>query len=211
MELTREFIKSKFVAFNSEYFGGKLRMPRFEVIHTKNMLGKCDWETIGGIRTNYVICISDYYMLGEKKYCNIILHEMIHLHIRQNGIKDTRRHHGAVFYSIADRINRCGWNISRTDDVTGYETAERKTYYLVAFLDSKNRYFLMAYNPKKEGYYLSYFAKKAFHFRQPVWFTSDDSKRYGSLTTCQTSVRGRYISKAEYEALQRLYMPSLAV
>jgi hypothetical protein len=211
MQLTTDFIKKNFIVFNNEYFEGKLRMPEFKVVHTKCRLGLCDWKTISGVRTNYTISISDYYMFGEKKYQNVILHEMIHLYIRQNNIKDTRAHHGQVFYSIATRINRHGWNISRTDSVEGYDTAKKKIYSLVAFEDSKGKYFLMAYNPKKESYYVGYFAKCSWHFKNPVWFTSDDSKAFGSLTECRSGVRGRFISKEDYSALQKKYSLPLAM
>ena len=211
MELTADFIKEKFIRFNNDYFDGKLRMPRFEVMRTKSMLGQVKWDVISGITTNYAIRISDYYNFGEKKYCNVILHEMIHLYIRQNNIKDSRRHHGRVFYGVADRINAHGWNIARTDAVEGYGTKVEKTYYLVAFKDSKNSYFLMAYNPKKEGYYISRFAKYSWHYQNPVWFTSTDSKAYGHLTTCQSGVRGKFIGKSVYEGLRTKYALPLAM
>ena len=211
MELTTDFIKKNFILFNNEYLDGKLRMPEFKVIHTKSRLGLCSWKTTSGVKTNYAISISDYYMFGEKKLQNVILHEMIHLFIRQNNIKDTRPHHGQVFYSIANKINKQGWNISRTDSVEGFDIRKEKIYSLVAFEDSKGKYFLMAYSPKKESYYVSYFAKYSWHFKNPVWFTSDDSKAYGSLSECRKGVRGRFISKEKYSALQTKYGLPLAM
>jgi hypothetical protein len=211
MQLTEDFIKKNFIVFNNEYFDGKLKMPKFRVMHTKSRLGLCSWKNTSGVKTDYTISVTDYFVFGEKKLQNIILHEMIHLYIRQNGIKDSRTHHGRVFYSIADKINRHGWNIARTDSVNGYETKEKKTYHLIAFKDSKDKYFLMAYNPKYESYYVSYFAKYPYHFKNPVWFTSDDSKAYGSLSECHRGVRGRFISKEKYNALQGKYALPLAI
>ena len=211
MELTTNFIKENFIVFNNRYFDGKLRMPRFEVIHSKSLLGQLNWDDTGGIITDYVIRVSDYFNRGEKGVQNTILHEMIHLYIRQNKLKDTRTHHGAIFYREADRINKDGWNISRTDSVKGYGIKDKKTFYLVAFKDSKGRYFLMSYNPKKEAYYLTKFTKYSWHYIDPVWFTSTDSKAYGHLTTCQSGVRCEYIPKASYDALQRKYSLPLAI
>ena len=82
---------------------------------------------------------------------------------------------------------------------------------MVAFEDSENKYFLMAYSPYREKYYLSYFAKYPNHFKNAVWFTSDDSKAYGRFTTCYRSVRGYFISQEEFKALQTKYAMLIAI
>lgn len=119
MTLTIDFISSKFSLFNREYFGGVLDMPEFRIVRVKSYLGRYHWKYGGygsdGCRLllESVIYISDRYDRSEFEYCNTLLHEMVHLYIRQKGIRDSRSHHGEVFYSIASRINReGGWRIS---------------------------------------------------------------------------------------------------
>lgn len=201
MALSIEFIESNFDRFNKDYFNGELKKPRFEIMHTKSLLGQCKWDNVCGEKRNYRIRVSDYYAFSDSGYQNTILHEMIHLYIRQKGIKDTRRHHGAVFYHHADRINKHGWHISRTDSVRGLDLTsdEVKTYHLITFKDGRGRWFLMAYNEKYRYYFERLFNKHASYYTDVVWFTSTDNKKYASLTQCRSSVRGRFIPKSEYE------------
>lgn len=203
MTLNIEFIESNFDRFNRQYFNNELVKPAFEIMHTKSLLGQCKWKNVNGQRRNYRIRISDYFASPEKQYQNTILHEMIHLYIRQKGIKDTNRHHGAVFYSHADRINRDGWHISRTDSVEGLDLTSDEvfTYHLIAFRDELERYFLMAYNPKYKYDFQRRFSRYPNHYQDAVWFTSTDNKKYASLTQCRKSIRGRFITKNVYDSI----------
>lgn len=211
--ITIQFIERNFDKFNSEYFNNELVKPAFEIMHTKSLLGQCKWDRRNGKRVNYRIRISDFFVRTEKDYQNTILHEMIHLFIRQKDIKDTRAHHGKVFYEYADFINQYGWNIARTDSVSGCEISDKETvtYYLVAFKDSRDKYFLMRYDPTRKGGYLKKFAKYSYHYKMPVWFTSTDNRKYASFTKCRTGVRGRFITEQEYLSLKERYAVREAV
>ena len=136
---------------------------------------------------------------------------MIHLYIRQNDLEDDRRHHGHVFYSIADRINRDGWNIRRTDDRSGLEinTTKKITYHLAAFIDTTGKYFLMRYNPKNKSEFVSKFAR--YGYTGIIWFTSTDNKKYATFRECRKSVRGWFITKGEYKEIEEMYKERLAV
>ena len=140
---------------------------------------------------------------SDKDFCNTILHEMIHLYIRQNNIKDTRPHHGKVFYQIADRINQYGWNISRCDSTEGCEltSKEKVTYNMVTYINRNGKYFLMRYNKKKESFYLRLFMK--YKHKGIVWFTSTDNKKYAHFPECRTGCRGWFITKGEYDELAK--------
>lgn len=213
MEITINFIEKNFVRFNKEYFHNELDMPRFEIMHTRKLLGQCKWDNSHGKRINYRIRITDYFDFDEKKYQNILLHEMIHLFIRQKDIKDTRRHHGQVFYDYARLINEFGWNISRTDSIEGIDLAsdEVKTYHLITFKDSKGKFFLMAYNPKYRAYFERLFNRHANYYTNVLWFTSTDSKKYASLTLCRSSIRGRFISEKVYNEIADMFEIRLVV
>lgn len=207
--LTLQFISDSFNRFNVEYFEGKLNVPTFEIMHTKSVLGQCTWKWnrnyFTGEKTPYAfrIRISNMFNRTEVDYQNTILHEMIHLYIRQNNIKDTNKHHGKVFYSIADRINRQGgWHIARTDSVAGCGLSNRwdkKTFYLAAFKDGNNgKYFIFGMNKNYLEYYKRYFQNYPKHYLDAVVFTSTDDTKYAHFSECRRGIRGYYISKEEY-------------
>ena len=122
MALTLSFIAEQFDNINKKHFNNDLLKPRFEITHVKSYLGQYHWKYSYDSRIfrESVIRISDMFDRSESDITNTIAHEMIHLYIRQNKIKDTNKHHGRVFYSIADRLNReGGFHIARTDSVSG--------------------------------------------------------------------------------------------
>lgn len=211
MDITLDYIKRNFDTFNTKYFCGKLITPTFRITNVKSYLGQLSWKTVNGKRTNYVISISVMYDRSDKDFCNTILHEMIHLFIRQNNIKDTRPHHGRVFYQIADRINQDGWKISIYDSTEGCElrSNETVTYNMVTYINRDGKYFLMRYNKKKESYYISLFMK--YKYKGVVWFTSTDNKKYSHFPECRTGCRGWFITKGEYNELESKYKYSEAV
>ena len=104
MELTIDFIADNFQMINELYFNNELETPRFEITHVKSYLGQYHWQyDMFGEFMDSVIRISDMFDRTEEDIINTIAHETIHLYIRQHHIKDTRPHHGKVFYSIAAR------------------------------------------------------------------------------------------------------------
>ncbi len=211
MDITLDYIKSNFDKFNVMYFNGKLITPKFMITKAKSYLGQLSWKCINGERTNYIISISGLFDRSDKDFCNTILHEMIHLYIRQNNIKDTRPHHGRVFYQIADMINQHGWNISvygKTKDCK-LTSKEKVTYNMVTYITRDGKYFLMRYNKKKESFYIRLFIK--YNYTGIVWFTSTDNKKYSRFPECRTSCRGWFITKDEYDELAKKNKYSEAV
>lgn len=208
MVLTIGFISENFHKFNKEYFNDELQTPSFEITRVKSYLGQYHWKySFDGDLIENVIRISNMFDRSETDYQNTIIHEMIHLYIRQNHIKDTRRHHGRVFNSIADRINRQGgWHIARTDSIEGCGLTDKssvQTYYIGCFYSGgSKKYFKFRINPKYLEYYKNKFDKYQKHYQDAFVFTSEDDKAYAHYSQCHSAVRGYYISKNEYDTLK---------
>ena len=96
MALTLDFIKEQFNVINRKYFNNGLLTPRFEITHVKSYLGQYHWHYSYDSRIfiDSVIRISDMFDRSDADIINTVAHEMIHLYIRQNKIRDTRPHHG---------------------------------------------------------------------------------------------------------------------
>lgn len=205
MELTIKFIRENFEVINELFFDNKLITPKFEIMHTKNLLGQCCWQWSYGKCVNFRIRISDMFDRTEDDIVNTIAHEMIHLYIRQNNITDTRPHHGQVFYSIADKLNmEGGFHIARTDSVEGCGLKNKKgeTYYICCYKDDEGRYFKFRINPRYYNNYIAIIEDHPRHFGKAFIFTSTDDKAYASMPQCRTGVRGSFIDAFEYEFLK---------
>lgn len=202
MRPTIEFMRENFKVFNKEYFNNELRTPKFEVTKTKRIMGQfCyNWG-------DYIIRLSAYYDRTEFHLKNTLIHEMIHQYIRQKGLKDTRPHHGKVFFSIADRINAAGgWEIKRcSTDNELVSTKTDKTYYLMVMkLVKENKYFLISVQGDKIGYFDNYLSTYRDYFSGVFFFTSTDNK-YDRMNVCRRRIRGCYITEEEYNRLKTVH------
>ena len=207
MALTIKFIEENFAKINELFFDSSLKTPRFMITHVKGYLGQYSYRR--NIFTNKLedslICISDYYDRCDDDIVNTIAHEMIHLYIRQNNIKDTRPHHGKVFNKLADELNeKMGFHIARTDSVKGCgirNKANKKTFYVVNFYCSnENKYFQFVINKNYIGYYVKRIEMIPLFYRKAIIFKSEDDKAYAHYRVCRKSVRGWYIDKKTYES-----------
>ena len=201
MALTLEFIEQQFNVINKKHFDGKLLTPRFEITHVKSYLGQYHWHYSYDERIFWdsVIRISDMFDRSDADITNTIAHEMIHLYIRQNKIRDTRPHHGRVFNSIADRLNReGGFHIARTDSVAGCglrNKAERKTYHVICYKTRDGKFFQFVINKNYLNYYIDRIECCPTHYRDAYIFTSTDDKRFAHYPACRSGVRGFYIEQ----------------
>lgn len=213
MEITTEFISEKFKEFNAEYFEGKLNTPRFEVMHTKSLLGELHFDSFWSVYRHkwviygYAIRISDYYNRPQHYVEETILHEMIHLYIAQFKLKDTRTH-GKIFYSIADRINKQGgWNIARV----------HKGEVLVPRETKNDGYWVGCYRSVDMKKYVSFVMSKSKieYFKKQLsscpnlcadWFIfhSYDNAAFGHYPKCRRRIRGWFISEEEFNKYKKV-------
>lgn len=204
--LTIDFLKENFKVINELYFNNELVEPRFEITHVKTYLGQYHWRYNwdNTILNESVIRISDMFDRTDDDIVNTLAHEIIHLYIRQNRIRDTRPHHGRVFYSIADRLNHeGGFHIARTDSVVGCglrDKTNKKEFYVGCYKSaSTGKYFTFVMNKNYVGYYKNIFERYAYHYKDPFIFVSTDDKAFAHYTQCRRSIRGYYIDKEMFD------------
>lgn len=109
MKPSRTFAKEAFGRFNALIFGSDLPVPTFRLTHARTFRGKlCYTHTT---RFGKRIC-SDFEMrlsldfdLAAEEWEDVVIHEMIHLHIAYKGIRDSSSH-GPVFRKMMAEINR---------------------------------------------------------------------------------------------------------
>lgn len=199
MELTICFIRESFHKYNKKYFNSELIEPNFSIINTKTILGRFRAKNSFYGNKLYTIEISKFYNRNEKQYDNTIIHEMIHQYIKQKGIKDTSSH-GYYFKSIAERINRDGWEIYRCNSMENIDinANNRKEYHIFIFKDKNDKYFLFSSAKSSVDSFKVYFKT---YKREYKYFTSFNSIAYGRLPACRCSFRGKFITKEEYDNL----------
>ena len=124
MIVTKKWIEKNYNEFNRRYFDGVLPQVKFHTSHSQRRWGYAAYvyDMVNNTVTPYSLTISNYYDTSERVKQNTLLHEMIHIYeyytyperfVRHR--KHERRYdaHGKFFQTIARRINRDGWNISK--------------------------------------------------------------------------------------------------
>lgn len=195
MVITIDFIKNSFLKYNQKYFNNELLTPAFAINRRKSILGSMSWET-NYFGETFTIAISKYYDRSAKEFDNTIIHEMIHLYIRQNKLKDTSSH-GKLFKSIAKRINKDGWNIQAYDSVlmakSQYNTRQEIHIFITTF---KFRKFLFTCKKKYAPSFKSWLENNNKKFE---YFVSNDGSKYGVFPMCRTNICGMYLNNEQYE------------
>lgn len=147
MKPTTDYIAARFAEYNSLLFGGKLPVPQFRSGNARSMLGHLKYRRrrslLGRVHySDFVLTVSARFDLPEEEVQDTIIHEMIHLYILSNGIRDTSSH-GRVFRSWMQKINtEYGRHISISHRFTSEELAAdthlRKHYFCVCeFTDGR--------------------------------------------------------------------------
>lgn len=207
-----------FKRFDQEYFGGKLPLPELGLTRAKTRLGQVAFKrsTRWG-RTkiyDFKLSMSTYYDMTDKQAKSVLLHEMIHYIIGYTGLKDTAPH-GVVFRGMMDSLNRkYGWDIRVMTSTKGWKVsenvvarkkaAEPQTYLILAVEMKDGKHFLSRVSPR--------FARSlerqlltAKEVSSHNWYTTQES--YFADFPQVRSLRGRRITKADFEKLRNVLTP----
>ena len=205
MTLTINYIENAFDKYNALYFNDMLTAPRFRIINSKRNLGTLSirYDLLG--RKVHTLSVSRYYDRTEKQYDNTIIHEMIHLYISQMNIIDNGSH-GRRFKAECARINKYGWDLSRTTDISGWKLSEEAqkrldnklsnaTYEIIVYqmYDTDNTQFIFKVAKGKALNYYNHLKYKCKAVKVKYFKTNDNI--FESLPTCRCRIRGRRIDK----------------
>lgn len=207
-----------FKRFDQEYFGGKLPLPELSLTRAKTRLGQLAFKRASRWgRTklyDFKLSMSTYYDMTEQQAKSVLLHEMIHYIIGYTGLKDTSPH-GVVFRGMMDNLNRkYGWDIRVMTSTKGWKVSERvaekkkakgpQTYLMLAIELKDGKFYLSRVNPG--------FARRiekqlpmVRELRSHRWYTTQES--YFEDYPQVRSLRGRRITKNDFEKLQNVLVP----
>ena len=207
-----------FRRFDEDYFGGKLPLPELGLTRAKTRLGQMAFKrAIRFGRTklyDFKISMSTYYDMTDKQAKSVLLHEMIHYVIAYTGLKDTSSH-GIVFRGMMDNLNRkYGWEIRVMTSTKGWKVSERveakkkaagpQTYLMLAIEMTDGKHFLSRVNPVFASRIERQLASVR-EVRSHQWYTTQEA--YFEDYPQVRSLRGRRISKADYEKLLHVLTP----
>lgn len=207
-----------FRRFDHDYFGGKLPVPELGLTRAKTRLGQLAYKraTRWG-RTklyDFKLSMSTYYDMTDRQAKSVLLHEMIHYIIGFTGLKDTAPH-GIVFRGMMDNLNRkYGWDIRVMTSTKGWKVSGRvkerqkakgpQTYLMLAIEMQDGKHYLSRVNPS--------FARRiesklvlVRELRSHRWYTTHEP--YFEDYPQVRSLRGRRISKSDFEKLRNVLIP----
>ncbi len=99
-----KFMKEKFSSFNKLIFSSSLPAPYFKVREARSYRGKFIHDRSPLYGDIYTIILSKSFNLEERELEDVMIHEMIHLHIAYSRINDSSSH-GPQFRALMHRIN----------------------------------------------------------------------------------------------------------
>ena len=218
MIVTSDWMEEWFKRFDQEYFGGKLPLPELALTRAKTRLGQLAFKRASRWgRTklyDFKLSMSTYYDMTEQQAKSVLLHEMIHYIIGYTGLKDTSPH-GVVFRGMMDNLNRkYGWDIRVMTSTKGWKVSEQvaekkkakgpQTYLMLAIELKDGKFYLSRVNPG--------FARRiekqlpmVRELRSHRWYTTQES--YFEDYPQVRSLRGRRITKGDFEKLQNVLSP----
>lgn len=207
-----------FRRFDHDYFGGKLPVPELGLTRAKTRLGQLAYKraTRWGRTKLYAfkLSMSTYYDMTDRQAKSVLLHEMIHYIIGFTGLKDTAPH-GIVFRGMMDNLNRkYGWDIRVMTSTKGWKVSERveerqkakgpQTYLMLAIEMQDGKHYLSRVNPSFARRIESKLALVR-ELRSHRWYTTHEP--YFEDYPQVRSLRGRRISKSDFEKLRNVLTP----
>ncbi len=218
MIVTVEWMEEWFRRFDHDYFGGKLPVPELGLTRAKTRLGQLAYKraTRWGRTKLYAfkLSMSTYYDMTDRQAKSVLLHEMIHYIIGFTGLKDTAPH-GIVFRGMMDNLNRkYGWDIRVMTSTKGWKVSEwaeerqkakgPQTYLMLAIEMQDGKHYLSRVNPSFARRIESKLALVR-ELRSHRWYTTQ--KSYFEDYPQVRSLRGRRISKSDFEKLRNVLTP----
>lgn len=207
-----------FRRFDHDYFGGKLPVPELGLTRAKTRLGQLAYKraTRWGRTKLYAfkLSMSTYYDMTDRQAKSVLLHEMIHYIIGFTGLKDTAPH-GIVFRGMMDSLNRkYGWDIRVMTSTKGWKVSEwaeerqkakgPQIYLMLAIEMQDGKYYLSRVNPSFARRIESKLALVR-ELRSHRWYTTHEP--YFEDYPQVRSLRGRRISKSDFEKLRNVLTP----
>jgi len=123
-------LQEEYDRLNKELFNGELyKIPlRWERIKKHGGRVMYKQEKVNGrlFNTDITLAMSDFYDYDYDMFINTFAHEMIHVYIAQNNIKDIGGSHGVYFKRKMDEINKKGYNIDIKLDISDIPMANSK-------------------------------------------------------------------------------------
>ncbi|MFW5622147.1 SprT-like domain-containing protein [Segatella copri] len=218
MIVTVEWMEEWFRRFDHDYFGGKLPVPELGLTRAKTRLGQLAYKraTRWGRTKLYAfkLSMSTYYDMTDRQAKSVLLHEMIHYIIGFTGLKDTAPH-GIVFRGMMDNLNRkYGWDIRVMTSTKGWKVSEwaeerqkakgPQTYLMLAIEMQDGKHYLSRVNPSFARRIESKLALVR-ELRSHRWYTTHEP--YFEDYPQVRSLRGRRISKSDFEKLRNVLTP----
>ena len=218
MIVTVEWMEEWFRRFDHDYFGGKLPGPELGLTRAKTRLGQLAYKraTRWGRTKLYAfkLSMSTYYDMTDRQAKSVLLHEMIHYIIGVTGLKDTAPH-GIVFRGMMDNLNRkYGWDIRVMTSTKGWKVSEwaeerqkakgPQTYLMLAIEMQDGKHYLSRVNPSFARRIESKLALVR-ELRSHRWYTTHEP--YFEDYPQVRSLRGRRISKSDFEKLRNVLTP----
>ena len=207
-----------FRRFDHDYFGGKLPVPELGLTRAKTRLGQLAYKraTRWG-RTklyDFKLSMSTYYDMTDRQAKSVLLHEMIHYIVGFTGLKDTAPH-GIVFRGMMDNLNRkYGWDIRVMTSTKGWKVSEwaeerqkakgPQIYLMLAIEMQDGKHYLSRVNPSFARRIESKLALVR-ELRSHRWYTTQEP--YFEDYPQVRSLRGRRISKSDFEKLRNVLTP----
>lgn len=218
MIVTVEWMEEWFRRFDHDYFGGKLPVPELGLTRAKTRLGQLAYKRAtrwGRIKLyDFKLSMSTYYDMTDRQAKSVLLHEMIHYIIGFTGLKDTAPH-GIVFRGMMDNLNRkYGWDIRVMTSTKGWKVSGRveerqkakgpQTYLMLAIEMQDGKHYLSRVNPSFARRIESKLALVR-ELRSHRWYTTQEP--YFEDYPQVRSLRGRRISKSDFEKLRNVLIP----
>ena len=218
MIVTVEWMEEWFRRFDHDYFGGKLPVPELGLTRAKTRLGQLAYKraTRWGRTKLYAfkLSMSTYYDMTDRQAKSVLLHEMIHYIIGFTGLKDTAPH-GIVFRGMMDNLNRkYGWDIRVMTSTKGWKVSEwaeerqkakgPQTYLMLVIEMQDGKHYLSRVNPSFARRIESKLALVR-ELRSHRWYTTHEP--YFEDYPQVRSLRGRRISKSDFEKLRNVLTP----